>query len=87
MSEEQNSTSMLIRGADGSLYFVNDEALAPYRLTSEQEQAVNEHLDTESQVLKLDDGTLLEQAGLKPAASAIIAIVSISALRNWRNKG
>jgi predicted GNAT family acetyltransferase len=87
MSDEQNSTSMLIRGADGSLYFVNDEDLAPFRLTSEQEKAVNEHLDTENQVLKVDDGTLLAQAGLKPSASAVIMIVSVSALRNWRKKG
>lgn len=87
-SEQKNSTAMIIRGADGKYYYVTDEDLAPHQLSDEQVAAVEKQFDVNSGVVHVGDENFLEKIGLRSSATNVImVIVSITALRNWRNRG
>lgn len=81
----ENSTAMIIRGADGKLYYVNQEALAPYELSEEQAKQINDSVNLDNSLVHVVDNTLLDKLGLSYSANPVIMVVSVSTLRNWRD--
>ncbi|MCB9438151.1 MAG: hypothetical protein H6673_14335 [Anaerolineales bacterium] len=84
---EQNQTGMIIRGADGKMYYVTDEDLAPHQLSEEQAAELQKMFDVDSSLVHVIDETELQKIGLRASSSVIVMVVSVAALRKWRNRG
>lgn len=84
---QQNLTAIIIRGADGKMYYLTDKELAPHQLSEQQAAEVAKMYQVDSGVVHVIDEGDLEKIGLPSAVSAVAVIVSIASLRKWRNRG
>lgn len=77
----------LLKGADGSLYYVNESDLKSHRLSDDQAKKIREELNLDSASPHYQQGSALKKHGVNVREDANIAVVCLVASSggNWRD--